>query len=457
MSETATAPTKKHKIAEPHPDYDGLRSHYSYAVMLMGGLTAMKANASETLPRNQYESDVNYDARKKRTVLYNVFRSTVVNLSRKPFTETPKFDPELPERYDFHKNNIDGSGTTLAEFCRKLIEDKLVYGKYLFLVNMPKFDPEMSEADRKSQGLDPFCSRINPDSLFSWFYDDQGLAMIKIKYTIEVMDGADHTVKKQNRIDVWTRTSLEKWYERKGENAGWIKEETLPNKLGEIALITGDSIYDLPELEDMAMMNGSHFRKMSDLDNITHIVNTPFLLFKGFNDKDVSGEVSVHRAYVTKNKDAAIEWIQARAETIKESADELKSIEARLRVAGAEIITERKVAKTATESSSEQRDKMSTLEAIVMNVIHNFKQVGQLWARYLGDKNPPEFNLVIFKDFNITAEALEEINLIMKAYLSGGMTRLTFLKELSRRKIMADDWDPEEEDNELAAQGEGDV
>jgi hypothetical protein len=446
--------SKNDYIEQAHPDYAGLRNHYSFAVMLMGGLSKVMENSSQTLPRNQYESDLNYQARKFRAVLYNVYRSTVVNLSRKPFTEKPKFDPPLPEKYGFVESNIDGSGMNLTSFLRKQVEDKLVYGKYITMVNMNQVDPEMSEADRIEKGINPFCSRINPDALFSWYYDKEGLAMIKIKYQVEVMNESTHEVTKEDRIDVHTRDKIENWKKTSGkDNSGWILDNESPNKIGKIFLVIGDSIYDLPELEDMAMMNGSHFRKMSDLDNITHVVNTPFLLFTGVNKDQVEAIVSVNRAYSFSSKDANIRWIQPDAGMISQSADELKAIEARLRVAGAEIITERKVTKTATESSAENRDKMSTLESIVNGVIENWKKIGAYMAELLGDKNPPEFNLWIFKDFNIASEALDEINLIMKSYLSNAISRETFLKELSRRKIMADDWDPEAEADLLVDDG----
>ena len=62
----------------------------------------------------------------------------------------------------------------------------------------------------------------------------------------------------------------------------------------------------------------------------------------------------------------------------------------------------------------------------------------------------PELTLEIFKDFNSTDQALEELKLLQKDYFNDAITLETYLKELVIRKIIkAKDFDVETETKKI--------
>lgn len=437
----------QNKIESKHPDYEAINEHSANSIILMGGSIAMRKNSAEVLPQNQYESKVNYDKRVKRSVLFNVYKSTLENLSNKPFQEPVKWSDDLPPQLAFVETNIDGSGMMQDAFFKQNVSDSMQFGKHMYLVNMPSLvnteGEKVSEIDRKELGLNPFVSRIRPDSLISWFYgDDKALSMIKIQYQVDELINDEVTQVK--KIDKWSRESIETWALREDNETHaetWFMESVAPNGLGEISLVTGDSIYSLPVLENLAELNMLHFSKASDKDNNVHMALTPFLLFMAFDKDDIQATVSVHHAYSSESQYSDIKWVELGGEGISLSIEDLKNLESQMLAYGNDVITDKGSAKTATEKKIDNDDKMSTLQSIVVDVQNSAKVMLNMMARWL-NIDEPNLTLEIFKDFNITDQALEELKLLQKDFMNYVITKETYLNELVIRKIIkSDDFD----------------
>lgn len=427
------------KIENPHPDYENINKHSTNSIILMGGSIAMRESKIDVLPQNQYESDKNYTSRVNRSVLLNTYKTTLDNLSNKPFQEPVKWSDELPEKLKFIVNNIDGSGTSQDAFFKSNVSDSLQFGKHIYLVNMPNIEDEngikINEIDRAKLNLNPFVSRVQPDSLINWFYgSDKSLDMIKIQYKVEELNGGE--VEQVKKIDLWNREYIETWRQVISDDSSeeWVLESTSPNGLGKITLVIGNDLYDLPTLENLAELNMLHYSKASDKDNNIHMSLTPFLEFLGYDKDDTAAVISVYNAYVNDNTNASIKWVELTGEGITLAIEDLKNLESQMNAYGNDVITPQ-VAKTATEKKIDNDDKMSTLQSIVVDVETSAAIMLSLMAEWLG-LDDPQLKLEIFKDFNATDQALEELKLLQKDYLNDAITAETYLKELIIRKVI---------------------
>lgn len=437
------------KIEQTHPDYEAINAHSANSIILMGGSIAMRKAKDLTIPQNQYESDVNYKARVKRSVLLNTYKTTLDNLSNKPFQELVKWSGDLPRELEFIVDNIDGSGMSQDAFFKSNVADSLQFGKHMYLVNMPNLKKEdgniVSEVERVELNLNPFASRIQPNSLISWFYeDDKSLGMIKIQYQVEEIQEGE--VVAVNKIDLWTRETIETYAQRvstDSQTSGWILEGTVTNGLGKVTLVIGNDLYDLPTLENLAELNMLHYSKSSDKDNNINMAMTPFLHFAGFDKDELKATVSVHNAYHSNNHQSSIQWVEVSGEGVTIAIEDLKNLEGKMSSYGNDIITAK--VKTATEVKKDDNDEMSTLQSIVVDVENSAATMLSLMAEWLNIPDP-ELTLEIFKDFNSTDQALEELKLLQKDYFNDAITLETYLKELVIRKIIkAKDFDVETE------------
>ena len=446
------------KIESTHPDYDRIKKHWQAGELLMGGTIAMREKCNLTIPQEQMEANERYNERVERSVLFNAYRITVETMSLKPFSEPSKFTGIWGKDYEFIETNIDGAGMNMDQQLSKKIEQILRFGKYISIVNMPSLYDETGEkvsiVTQREKGLYPYISLINPESLISWSYDDEGLEMAKIAYTVQLMN-SDYEVEEFERIDLWTRQEKRVFEKResdgKKEGKEWVEltDLAVKNEIGVIPIQIGGEIEDTPPLEDLAMLNMSHFRKSSDKDNILHIANVPFPLFTGWDKDEVEAVVSVHSAYCTTNPDADIKWIEVVGAGIEQSIEDIQRLEAKMTVMGVDLLTEKKVVKTATQTNSEGSDRTSTLQAICTTVENTFEKELKIINLWMNRKPQKEGSLEVFKDFNISSRIEFELKVIEMAFANGAIDKERYLKELQSRNIFNKDFVLEDELNRI--------
>jgi len=441
---------KIHQIEEKHPDFEERAEHWKITSLLMGGTLAMRKNHNDTLPQYQREPDENYNARVSGSVLYNATREKVIKFSKKPFAEKVKFSADLPPEFDFIYNNIDGNGCTLDKYLEQNIKRRLVFGHAINMVKGPNlFDDngvKVSEAEVKNKQLYPFVATIHSNSLISWSYDSQGMEMAKIQY--EVMEYDGENIKKNLKIDKWTRNDKVTWTKTSEHKDGWTAAAPIENEIKEIPIVISGDLYGRPEVEDMAHLNLTHFRKSSALDSYENLACVPFLFFKGFDPETTEVKVSVNQAYFNKNQNSNIEWIELEGgEGLKQASTSLDKLEAKLQASGADIVTEKSASQketTATENVIHDDDKMSPLQSIVVDEVNAFVKILRFMSMWM-DVKVPDVALIIFKNFNITKRANTKIEQLLKARASGEISRETFLKGLEEVKFFSDDFEIEEE------------
>lgn len=229
-----------------HPDYDELNALWiKYQAVFTGGVDVLPY-----LVQHDREHDSSFKARKKRSFYFNYVKQIVNLFVAYLFRKNVTRVSDLPDVKAFW-DNADGSSEGIEHPIDNILKQAatfyLIFGKVAIVVDMPKDDeenPVVSEADRKSQNLNPYIYLIKPQNITDWQYGDDGrLDWIRFEESVPVPSDAlgVRTKARRWKYTTWTR---DKWMthvvEEKGNNTQALVEDMTQEKshdLGRVPVV----------------------------------------------------------------------------------------------------------------------------------------------------------------------------------------------------------------------------
>ena len=374
-------------VATATTAYQELMARWELPLYLMGGTLAMRKAKRKYLPQEPGEEDSLYEARLKRTILYGIYSKTIRTLASIPFID-PIICENVPQTLEYLKTSCTDNGESLAEFAQQLLEDALNLGIAHFLVDFTRIPDieNMNLAEERALGARSYFARIDPVNILGWVFDITGrLAQIRI-YEYATIQGEDFSEVHEHQVRVITPTEFTlyrlrnvKIKDKRGsakETQAWVADEPIPNPLGFIPLVTfygnkdGEPMRATPVMEELAWLNLRHYQKLSDLDNIEHVANTPFLFAKGFEADELEDVVvGVNSLVSTTSEQADIKYVEHTGAAINASQNSIKELEKRAVVMGADFLAQTATSRqTAYAKSVDTGKTLSVLQAIVNNL-----------------------------------------------------------------------------------------
>lgn len=436
--------TKKADVSTPSLAWREMYKHFELPNALMGGTLEMRKEKTKWLPREPKEGWDAYRNRLNRTVLYGAYRRTVKALAGLAFT-SPVTADNVPDELEYLKEDVDNLGTSLTSLANQLLEEQLHFGITHILVDMPQIDGTVTLAQKDELKLRPYFTPISPLNLISWTLDKTGglvnLSEIRIKEIVVEKDGWGE--KEVEQVRQVTPTEVTLW-RRPDKNKDFEVYSQTSNSLGYVPLIT---IYGnktgimtaTPPLEDLAWLNLRHYQKLSDLDNIEHIVNVPFLFGKGFADGELNGTtIGAYRLISTDRADADLTFVEHSGNAISASQASMDKLEQRMASMGSDIIIRKSVDRqTATARKIDQSESISLLQIMINELeskLHQAFIVAGDWIDIEAD-----VMLNIGNDLKTSDAGPNTQDLLVKFIQeNGGMSVDQAIKELQRRGTFAD-------------------
>jgi hypothetical protein len=450
------------KIGDESKAYKALAERWALPQALMQGTQAMRDNAKEFLPMWPMENPLHYHARVASSTLYNAFKRTNRVLAAKPFSEAVKVI-EIPAELEVLETDIDRNGLTLTQFCHKQLTDKLTYGLQYFLVDNPAYDPETTtRADQMAKNIHPYFCRVQPDSIIYWNIenDDTGKSTL-VELHIRTCE-TDANDEEWSIITVWEPGMVTR-YKKPVDQDGKTKVDysldvQRENPLGVIPLVVTYSIATQTDemqatspLEDLAWLNLRHYQSQSDQDTALHYARVPFLHFAGFDKDEVNRVVAANNAFVSKNPQAKIAWIEPTGNALAQGFKDLEALEIRMDVMGADLLAKQKSGNpTATAKTIDTAEKQSDLQSMVVSLEAGIVQGYKLAAMWL-NLTDPNIDIEMNTDFGLSLNDVAELNFLLKARLAGEISRELFYQEIIRRGLF-DEFDPDEEAARVAVE-----
>jgi len=389
------------------------------------GTEYLRENSEAFLPLEPREDYDAYLARVNRSVFspftQRLIRAATGLVLRKPIALIG--DPYWTEMF---KMDVDGCGSDLDEYARRLLMCSLTYGQSHILVDYPAPSGARSLAEERAQDRRPYWIEIDPNNIYGWRLDRESnygnLVQVRIAEKAVLPDGEfgekiydQMRVIEPGRYRVFRkRETVEDLYEDDG--GGYVGDMSSPAgakdyelaesgsfSLGEIPLVTVysgkvENLVSKPPLLDIAYLNLAHFQRQADLIHSLHVASQPMLVMEGYDDQTKDLAVSVNYAMATQpgNK---IYYVEPASSAFDAQSAEIKELQMQMATLGISTLSQQKfVAESADARRLDRVDTNSMLAMVSMELEQKLQKAFNLSAQYVGIE-PPQVK--ISRDFDI--------------------------------------------------------
>lgn len=456
------------KVNTPCLAYSAMASKWGLIDDLMGGTSAMQANAATYLPQFDKEEPKHYAARVNRSRLFNAFGDTVKSIVSKPFSKPVTLQGEVPEQLQPLEDDTDGMGKSLGQLAKEIFEQFVTRGLGHILVDYPITVADDGNkpnlAQERRAGFRPKLIQIKPTQLIAWRTerDSSGkevLTQIRIAETRTEPTG-DWGEKQVDYVRVIERDSY--FLYRKTESQGgdeYIRVEEGVNSLGKVPLVTGYAnqsgyLTAEPPLMDLAETNRAHFQSESDQRSILHMARTVTLFAKGFTE-DEAAKIALgpNQRISTTNENADVKFVEHTGQAIAAGAKDLSDLKEEMVMLGLQPFTRTTGVTTATGQSIDESRANSDVQAWVMSLEDLLYNAYLMAAEWIKVTLPDDFKANVFNDFALWLRAVQDIEHLIKIRQAGELSRKTFLQEVRRRGLLSETVVIEEEILDIETEG----
>jgi len=388
------------------------------------GTEYLRQNSEAFLPLEPREDYDAYLSRVNRSVFspytQRLVRAATGLILRKPITVLGD-----PYWTDVFVKDVDGCGSDLDEYARRLLICALTYGHSNTLVDFPAPTGARSLAEERDQNRRPYWIEVDPANIYGWRLDrevnygkliqvriaeqavvPEGNFGEKVFDQIRVIEPGQYKIyrKKETTKDMYTQDeSFAGNFDSPADEKDYDLVESGEFSLGEIPLVTvyagkTDTMTSKPPLLDIAYLNLAHFQRQADLIHSLHVASQPLLVMEGWDDQTKDMAISVNYAMATQpgNK---VYYVEPAASAFEAQAAEIQELQLQMATLGISTLSQQKfVAESADARRLDRVDTNSMLSMVSLDLEQKMQKAFNLSADYLG-LEPPEIK--ISRDFDI--------------------------------------------------------
>ena len=388
------------------------------------GTEYLRDNSEAFLPLEPREDYDAYLSRVNRAVFspytQRLVRAATGLILRKPITVIGD-----PYWTDVFVKDVDGCGSDLDEYARRLLICALTYGHSNTLVDFPAPTGARSLAEERNQNRRPYWIEVDPANIYGWRLDrevnygkliqvriaeqavvPEGDFGEKVFDQIRVIEPGQYKIyrKKETTKDMYTQDeSFAGNFDSPANEKDYDLIESGEFSLGEIPLVTvyagkTDTMTSKPPLLDIAYLNLAHFQRQADLIHSLHVASQPLLVMEGWDDQTKDTAISVNYAMATQpgNK---IYYVEPAASAFEAQSAEIQELQLQMATLGISTLSQQKfVAESADARRLDRVDTNSMLSMVSLDLEQKMQKAFNLSADYLG-LEPPEVK--ISRDFDI--------------------------------------------------------
>ena len=390
---------------------------------VVSGTEYLRENSETFLPLEPREDYTAYLARVNRAVFtpytQRLIRAAAGLILRKPISV-------IGDAYwtEVFNKDVDGCGSDLDEYARRLVTCALTYGHSHILVDFPAPSAARSLAEERALNRRPYWIEVDPTDVYGWRLDREAnygnLTQVRVGEKAVVSDGEfGEKVYDQVRVIEPGRYRVFRQEEKKLEMQGpfpypasfdqsdatseYELVESGDFSLGQIPLVTiyadkKDTMTSRPPLLDIAHLNLAHFQRQADLIHSLHIASQPMLVLEGWDDQTKDMAISVNYAMATQpgNK---VYYVEPASSAFEAQSAEIQELQQQMATLGISTLSQQKfVAESADARRLDRIDTNSMLSMVSMDLESGLQKSYNLAANYLGIE-PPQVK--ISRDFDL--------------------------------------------------------
>lgn len=397
-----------------------------------------------------------YKSRLENSSLFNATARTVQTLSGKPFSKEVTAETESARGKPYLENwvnNIDGRGTGLHEFSRKLFIEGLWSGLAHVLVESP-------EGSKRK----PYATIVHPDLIMEAEEIDGELVLLRIAETAKRVSPDGLSVERVKRERVYKKVNgVVEWAVFEADEKGnpvqitdW-KQHGMPF----IPLLTyyadpdqSSEFFECePPIQDLANLNLKHWRESSSQSNSLQVAKIPLLYASGLaSDTELKiGSDSI----IMGDSDSDLRYVEHQGHALGAGRLSIQDIELQMQSMGLEFMTLRSGSETATGRALNADGNNSSLASIARTLGNMLSNVLDVMALYVLI-NDLSSKVHVHTDYGITMSA-EELQALGTAHQMGVISRYEYTQELKRRNVLRNGFDFDANEERLRAEEEAAV
>jgi len=408
-------------------------------------------------PREDYEA---YLSRVNRAVFspytQRLIRAATGLIMRKPITL-------IGDSYwtDVFAKDVDGCGSDLDEYARRVLICSLTYGQSHILVDYPAPTGALTLAEERAQNRRPYWIEIDPTNIYGWRLDREvnygSLIQVRIAEKAVVPSGDfgeqvfdQVRVIEPGKYRIYRKVSPKKdlinlednSYSGNFDGPDNEKDYELVDSgafsLGEVPLVSvysgkTDTLASKPPLLDIAYLNLAHFQRQADLIHSLHVASQPMLVLEGWDDQTKDMSISVNYAMATQpgNK---VYYVEPASSAFEAQTNEIQELQIQMATLGISTLSQQKfVAESADARRLDRVDTNSMLSMVSLELEQKLQKVFNLSASYLGIE-PPEVK--ISRDFDIERLIGQDITALTSLFDQNVIDREEFRDILVQGEVL---------------------
>jgi hypothetical protein len=412
-------------------------------LVCMGGTQAFRENAGALLPIEPKEDEAAWKRRVSHAVL-SPFTMRIADqaaglIMRKPIQLEPQEEGgEVDEYWSEWIKDVDGYGTDLDAFARRVVLNSLLLGHSAVLVDFPSTEPAENLLQERQLGLRPYFLEVRADQILGWRKEaDSPLAPIN---QIRISEYVTEAVgmfgdKAVHQIRVLERGAWSIW--RKGED-GWALYQQGSTSLPVIPLAVTYSnkvseLLSTPPLLPLANLNILHAQRQADLQHALHVAALPVMYLKAYEDTDNEIALSANSAILLP-ENGEVGYAEPASSAFDSQQNFITEMENQMRNLGiSTLFSQTYVGETAEAKAMDRSDSDSMLSVVSQDLENALQNAIDMAATYVGIEAP---KVCVSRDFDLQKLDGAQVGQYMSMWTQGAITHQTLLEILSRGEIL---------------------
>ena len=421
----------------------------------VGGTAFFRYNAEMLLPQEPQELEDAWQRRVSRATLtpftVRIAEQAAGLVLRKAITlESKEQDGEVDEYWTEFLEDVDGRGTSLSAFARRLLISSILYGHAGCLVDYPSREAAPSLQAERLAGLRPYLKQVDCKQIIGWRFDEKNplapIDQVRINEYVSVPFGefGDKTIRQIRVLEpgkyrVFRRES-DRDVNTPGGSQGWYVHEEGPISLDVIplALTYSQKISDFvstPPLLSLANINIQHAQRAADLQHSLHVAAMPIMVMKGFDDAPDPAGLSVNNAILLPPEGDCF-MVEPASSSFDSQQAYLDKLEEQMSALGISTLFQQKMgAETAESKKMSRTDSDSLLVVVSRDLQAMLQNAFEMAAAYVGKEAPM---VQLDRDFDLQTLDGNQVGQYLQLWNNGAITQETLLGALKKGEILPD-------------------